>query len=344
MPRSDRHHRTALRTRAGALAACALLTAGCGAGGEGGERDAAPGAGRVEVVNCGQRVQVASPPGRVVLLKSAAVPALHALGVLGSAVARAGQYPAGYYDAAARAELDAVPLLTDRTDTAGHLRISRETVLAQRPDLVLGEVDGLDRAVLAASGVPLLEEPALCRTGEPASGFEEVYAQVELYGRVFDREERAREVADGLRARVEAVRERVAAARAAGAPRRTAAVLYPTVGGGVTYAYGAGSTAAPQLEAAGLVNAFADVADRVFEVTREELLARDPDVLVLLHGDGEPGPVLEAVTGLPGAGGLTAVREGEVLVQLFNFTEPATPLAVQGLERIAERFTTGTAP
>ncbi|WP_432488780.1 ABC transporter substrate-binding protein [Kineococcus sp. SYSU DK018] len=327
------------RTGTALAAACALLAAGCGTGPADGTADAtASSRPHLELVNCGQPVVLDAVPERVVLLKSAAVPYLHELGVMDRVVARAGQYPREYYDARTLSELDAVPLLTDRTDTSGHLQISREVVLAQRPDLVLGEVDNLDRSSLAASGIALLEEPALCETGAADPGFEDVYEQVELYGRVFGREERAAEVAAGLRERVEAVRERVATA---GAPVRTAAVLYPTVGGGVTYAYGAGSTATPQLEAAGLRNVFADVDQRVFEVTREELLARDPEVLVLLHGDGEPGPVLEAVTGLPGAEGMRAVREGNVLVQLFNFTEPATPLAVTGLERVADAFGPG---
>jgi iron complex transport system substrate-binding protein len=123
---------------------------------------------------------------------------------------------------------------------------------------------------------------------------------------------------------------------------RTAAVLYPTVGGGTTYAYGTRSMAHPQLEAAGFENVFADVDERVFEVTLEELLGRDPDVLVLLHSEGEPGPVEDAVTRLPGAGELTAVRNGDVMTQLFNFTEPPSPLAFEGLERIVERFGPGS--
>src|SRR3546814_7128795 len=48
-----------------------------------------------------------------------------------------------------------------------------------------------------------------------------------------------------------------------GAERRTAAVLYPTVGGGVTYAYGTRSMAHPLLEAAGLDNAFADTDEQI---------------------------------------------------------------------------------
>ncbi len=123
---------------------------------------------------------------------------------------------------------------------------------------------------------------------------------------------------------------------------RTAAVLYPTVGGGVTYAYGSTSMAHPQLEAAGLTNVFGDSTERVFEVTLEELLGRNPDVIIMLYGDGDPKAVETAVTGLPGAEKLTAVQNGDLLVQLFNFTEPASPLSVDGLEKIVERFRAGS--
>lgn len=59
------------------------------------------------------------------LLKSAAVPYLHALGVMDRVTARAGQYPSEYYDAGTLAELDRIPLLTDKTDTSGTCRSPR---------------------------------------------------------------------------------------------------------------------------------------------------------------------------------------------------------------------------
>jgi len=73
-------------------------------------------------------------------------------------------------------------------------------------------------------------------------------------------------------------------------------------------------------------------------VTLEELLGRNPDVLILLYGDGDPAQVEQAVTSLPGAEKLKAVRDRAVMTQLFNFTEPPSPLSVDGLEKIAERF------
>jgi iron complex transport system substrate-binding protein len=312
----------------------AVGLAGCGAEAE----DAAPasassGSYPVTVANCGAEVTFERAPERVVLLKSAAVPFLHELGVMDRVTARAGQYPADYYDDATLAELDGIPLLTDELDSSGHLQISKEVVIAEEPDLVLGQVDNLARDTLAAVGIPLLEEPALCEDWDGHPDFTDVTDQLTTYGEVFGREDQAAEAAAALEARLAEVETQV------GEPSgRTAAVLYPTVGGGVTYAYGSRSMADAQLEAAGFENAFGDVEERVFEVTLEELLGRDPDVLVLLHSEGDPAEVEAAVTDLAGADQLTAVANGDLMAQLFNFTEPPTPLTVDGLERIVERF------
>jgi len=294
----------------------------------------------VTVRNCGADVTFDRAPERLVLLKSSAVPFLHELGVMDRVTARAGAYPSEYYDDETLAELEDIPLLTDQMDSSGHLQISKEVVISQEPDLVLGQVDNLSRDTLGAVGIPLIEEPALCGTDEGEPGFDDVYDQLEVYGRVFGREAQAADAAADLRADLAATEAKVAAGN--GEAGRTAAVLYPTVGGGTTYAYGTGSMAHPQLEAAGLRNVFADVDERVFEVTLEELLGRDPDVLVLLHSDGAPEPVEAALTSLPGAEELTAVRNDDVLVQLFNFTEPPSPLVFEGLERIVDGLGEGS--
>lgn len=311
------------RLRTAAWVAGLALAAGC-AGGGGQASESA-----VSVENCGATVTFEQPPERLVLLKSASVTYLAELGVLDRVVARAGAYPQDYYDDSTWAALEQIPMLTDQLDTSGHLQISREEVLAQRPDLVLGEVDNLDRSTLQSSGVPLLEEPALCPGGVRDPSFDDITEQLTMYGQVFGEPEAAEQAADALRDRLSEISSRVPAERT-----KTAAVLYPTVGGGVTYAYGARSMAAPQLEAAGLQNVFGEVDERVFEVTREELIGRNPDVLVLLHSEGDPAAVEQAVASLSGAGQITAIRDGLIVTQLLNFTEPPTPLAVEGLDRI----------
>lgn len=312
------------------LAALILVASACG-GGEASTDSAVDDP--VTVDNCGTELNFASPPERVIMLESAPVSALSALDVLDSVVLRAGAYPEEYYDDATNQMIEDTTSLGDDLDESGHLEISQEVIIAEDPDLVMGLPDGITRESLASVDIPALVHPVYCPEGVEPTRFDDVYEQVETYGQIFDRTEEAEEVVTALRDRVEMVERQTA-----DAPERTAAVLFPTVGGGTTYAYGNHSMADPQLAAAGLTNAFGDVEERVFEVATETLVDLDPDVLVLLHVDGDPEQVRETIVDLPGADSLTAVSEDAIHVQLFNFTEPPTPVAVDGLERIAEEF------
>ena len=255
--------------------------------------------------------------------------------MLDSVVLRAGAFPKEYYDDETNAAIDAIPSLGEDIDINGHLQISQESVIAQQPDLVLGLPDGFTRESLAAVGINALIQPIYCPNYSGTTSFDTIYDQIETYGTIFDRPKEAAALIDSLKQRVAAVEKSVE-----GTPKRTAAVLFPTVGGGTGYAYGNKSMAHPQLEAAGFTNVFGDVDERVFEVTLEQLIDRDPAVLVLLYVDGDPEAVKDAIVNLPGADALTAVQNDDILVQLFNFTEPPTPLSVDGLERIARHFST----
>lgn len=309
----------------------ALTSCGLVQDGEDATTDAAEGY-PVTVENCGAEVTFDKAPENVVLLKSAAVPFLADLGVLDRVGARAGEYPRDYYDDQTWAQLEEIPALTGKTDASGHLQISKEVVIDKEPDLVLGEVDNLDRSTLDSVQIPLLEEPGLCDEGLDEPGFDDVTDQLEVYGTVFDRKAEAEQAITALEKRVTDLK-----ARAVG-EGRTAAVLYPTVGGGVTYAYGTRSMAHPILEAAGFEDVFADTDKRVFEVSIEVLLDRDPDVLILLHPGDDEAEITEAVTDLPGADSLTAVAKGDLMPLLFNYAEPPTPLSVDGLEKVIDRF------
>ncbi|MCT1602975.1 ABC transporter substrate-binding protein [Kocuria sp. p3-SID1433] len=292
----------------------------------------------VTVSSCGEDVVFEQEPQRLVLLKSASVPALHELGVLDRVEAKAGAYPLESYDETTREEVEAIPSLGGDVDSSGHLSVSQEAVMAQEPDVVMGQAENLDASALSSVGIPMLEEPALCPGGIEDPGFDDVYDQLRLYGKVFDREDEAEESIGGLEDRVAAVQEQVDGSASDQEEPLTAAVLYPTVGGGTTYAYGAHSMAAPQLEAAGLENVFADLDERVAEVTPEELAGRDPDVLIVLYSEGDPQTVEDSISDIPGTDGISAVVEDRILAMPMNMTEPATPQAVDGLERIVEEF------
>ncbi|MFD1834045.1 ABC transporter substrate-binding protein [Brachybacterium rhamnosum] len=285
--------------------------------------------------NCSSSVTLPAAPTRIVLLETAPVTVLNGLGVLDRVIAKAGVFPPASYPETIHGDLaqrvDAIPVLSDDIDGAGHLQINQESVIAQSPDLVLGLPDGVTREGLASAGAQVLVQTVYCGAA-PAASWDDLDAEIRLHAEVLDRKDAGEELIATLASRLDAVRE-TAAARRGG----TCAVLYPTVGGGPLYAYGAASMASPQLEAVGLENVFAGTAERVFEASTEALIDADPDHLVILYqGEGDGSDVIAEVTGTAALGSLRAVREGRVLAQLFNLTEPATPLVVDGAERLGD--------
>lgn len=289
----------------------------------------------VTVTNCDREVTFQEPPERILVLgRAELVSIISELDEMDRIVGRAGAYPPEYFDDATNAVIADIPSLSEDLDESGHLQISQEAILDLEPDLVLGRPDGVDVGSLEAAGIPLLEQPANCPGGIEEVSFDTIYSEVATYGDILGVPDRAEQVVADLQERI----AEVEAAAAEVGDGRVAAALYPTVGGGTTYAYGNRSFPHVLLQTAGFDNAFADTDERVFEVATEELLARDPDVLVLLHVDGEPGPVADAVIQLPGASGMTAVSEDQLLVQLFNFGEYPSPLVIDGLEQLVATF------
>lgn len=284
------------------------------------------------IENCGTEVTFDAPPERVMLLESAPVTILDGVGAFDRVISRAGQYPDEYYDDDLIAAVKDIPPLTDQLDASGHLEISQEEVIAQEPDLVLGLPDGLSRETLADAGINVLVQELYCPNSSEDATFDTLYAEVERYGEVFGHESQAADLQKSLEQRVQAVEEQELPDGV-----ETAAVLYPSQGSGPMYTYGTGSMAAPQLQALGLENVFGDNSERVFEIQTEALIDADPDVIVVLYQGDEKAEqeIFDAVATLPGAQDISAFQQDRVITQLFNFTEPASPLTIQGLELLS---------
>lgn len=307
----------------------ALSLAACGSGTSDASSEAASGQ-ATTIENCGNTYTFDHTPEHVALMKSAAVPTLDRLGVLDRVVAKAGSFPEGYYGKALQDRVAEIPTLSNKVDASGHVLISKEVVVAANPDIVIGETDTINRVSMASSNIPIVEEPAFCGSIEGDVSFDDVWSQISTYGTIFDHEIEADAYIAELQDRVAELESRAVE------EEKTVAILYPTIGGGVTYAYGTGSMSNPLVESAGLKNVFDDQTDRVFEVTAEELIDRNPDYIIVLHSDGEPGPVVDEVANLQGANALSALKEDKILPMLMNFAEPPTPLAVNGLEKVID--------
>jgi iron complex transport system substrate-binding protein len=313
-----------------------LLASACG-----GDDDRTTSAGPSErfpmtIENCGRQTTIDAPPERVLVIGDDGLPLLP-VNALDSVVAIAGDPPLDLYDQERRQRVAKIPTIGSQLPTGAPM-VSLEAVIAQSPDLVIGigmaARSGVTPDALAGLGIPVIELPSFCvdqgaTIDDP--GFDDVYAQVELYGRVFSAEDEAkREVAE-LRERVEAIRD-----SARGLSGRTAAALLLTPRGPAVFAFGDGSMFDAQMDALGLTNVFGDVSERAFEVSIERLLATNPEVVVVGYSSGQPEQIKQAFLDIPGIGGVKAVRNDAIVLVPFAYVDPPTPLSVEGLKMIAE--------
>lgn len=320
-----------------AVAVCllAVLLGGCGPGRDTGSGPAPHGF-PMTVTNCGVPVTLEKPPRRVVIVGNEEVPLLAGVGALDRVVGKAGLFPRGLFGRAADEALARVPTLGSGVNSEGTSQASLESVVAMRPDLVIGyETPTITRTGLSAAGIPMIVDPSFCTDGAHRAkhvSFRNVYDQAAFYGRLFGEQARAARDVARLKARVHAVRTGYAEGT------RTAAALYLGKSAGTVQAYGSQSMANAEIRAAGLRNAFGSVDDRVFAISTEQLIAKDPDVLILLSADPDVTTYRDQLLSVPGTSSLSAVREGNLLAEQFGYADPPTQLTVTGLENLARRF------
>lgn len=306
------------------LACATLVLSGCGNTQESTASIAGTGE-AITVENCGNTWTFPHAPERVAVLKNTVPLTLSNLGVLDRVTTRAGQFPADYYPASVNQQLKKIPSLTDRLDAGGHLQISRETMMQADADLVIGITDTVNPHTMQSLGKAVIEEPSLCGSPTQHPNWDAVFEHVNLYGKLFNVADRADSYNAQLRQRITQLESDAAG------EGRSVAVVFPSVGGGPLYAYGSESMATQVASSAGLQSVFFDTKKRVFEVSAEEMIASDPDVIVVLHSQGDGRAEVEELESMNGVGTMRAVRNNQVHPVLLNKFDPPTPLAVDGL-------------
>ncbi|KIH99113.1 ABC transporter substrate-binding protein [Streptomonospora alba] len=321
-----------------------FLLAGCGAPAP--ERPAGEDA--VTRTNCGIDVAVEEPPERVYAAYQPGIEVAHALGLsdrlVGTAFLDAEVLPA-YADE--QAEADYVPTLP-----------SREGLLETEPDFVISGFNGFfaenssdrsvgTRASLRELGVRSWILSPLCpsedgltdRAIDPASvTVDSVYRDLRDLGALFGAQDRAEQVIGDMRERIAAVEAQVE-----GAERPTVAIVAPDDDGGFRVAGGI-DFSTRVIEHAGGTNAFADLTGkRNIEVGVEEIVERDPDVILtstccdagMTEQDARSD--VEAITSNPALEGVTAVAQGDV--HPFLFADRAAGVrAAHSIELVASRI------
>ncbi|MGW4743064.1 ABC transporter substrate-binding protein [Nocardia xishanensis] len=271
------------------------------------------------ISSCGRDVTFTAAPKRVVTVGSVAGPLIAAAGAADRIVTRTFEtapFPGQYRDALKNTEI-----------TAPTGELAREEIINRTPDLVVSfEGAAVTPDDLARVDIPLLVSRGYCR--DAAGSYDDIFADIELYGRLFGTSAAANTEVTTLKQRVAAVADRHRADRTA----RPAAALIISRDGAKLSAYGSTSTVATQMRILGLDNVFDDVAKRNFDASTETLIQRDPEVIILLtQGTQTPESARTALRERPELAGLHAIRENRVIAVPFGYTGPG-PVAVEGLE------------
>jgi iron complex transport system substrate-binding protein len=201
--------------------------------------------------------------------------------------------------------------------------ISVEKIVALEPDLVLsaGKIhetvsEALERAEITVYAVD-------------AETFDQVYASIEAVGQITGHGEEATNLVAQMKERVAAVESVVAEIPDGERPT----VFWETWDDPLMTA-GPATFAGQMIEKGGGVNLFADVTERYPQISAEEVIRRDPEVIM---GPDSHGDALTAdrIANRPGWGTIKAVQDGRIYVINGDITSRAGPRIVDGLEMIA---------
>jgi iron complex transport system substrate-binding protein len=318
-----------------------VVAAGCGAPADPDDIPGDLGAGPVSINSCGREVVFDSPPERVLAVGSEAPSLLVAADAGAQLTHYAGSLEVPF-DAETMVALEDAERITEDSHD-----VSFEMIVNAGVDTVIGTdiTSGVDIDSLAArldeAGIQLVTVSGYCagiegRSTGGASGFELIYQDVETYGRLFGTEQVAAAAVQAMRDRVEAA-TRLVEERSG----ESAVPLYVAPGGPLG-SYGGLSLVSEQMTVLGLENVFGDVPKRYFEPSTEELVGSEPDLIFAMYlptGSSTletDEAVAEELRGRPELAGLAAVDDDAAVLPLnYYYTSPG-PLAVDGLELLAE--------
>ena len=212
------------------------------------------------------------PPSRAITLNQHATEIMLALGLQDRMVGTA--YIDDQILPKYRAAYDSIPVLADEYP-------SKEVILAQEPDFVYGgfsssfsdEVAGT-QVDLKRLGIGSYLTVAICEQ-ETADTLEDVYTDIRNVGRIFGVSDRAQALVSSLQGDVAEIKSKL---DASGTPLRV--FMYDS-GDDAPYSATCCSMFSNLIETVGGENIFDDVNGRWTTVSWEEVIQRDPEVIVL---------------------------------------------------------------
>ncbi len=259
----------------------------------------------------GRTLTFAAPPQRIVSFTPGHTETLYALGV-GNRVIVTDKFSDFPPENQPKAKLTTYP------------KPNLEELVSLKPDLLLVLTEGDEF-------LRQMDERAIPTLKLFPQTFEATLADIELMGRVVGASERARAITSDMRARAEAVRAKTKGASAV-------RVFYELDGSDPTKPFAAGPSGffGDLVPLAGGANVFGDLPRPSGQVSTEQVVSRDPEVIVLGDSDLPYAPQSpEMVRTRLGWSQVAAVKTGRVYALSHALLERPGPRLIDGLERLA---------
>jgi iron complex transport system substrate-binding protein len=214
------------------------------------------------------------------------------------------------------------PIAKNKEKIGSILEPDIEKIISLKPDIVIASKEGNRQetvAKLRSLGITVYV------TGNVDS-FSAIYADFIQLGDYLGYGDKARAVVDDSRKRISALRDKLKNVKPM--------TIFYEVGAQPLFTSGNKSFANDIIEAAGAKNIFGDLSSRFPQVSREEVVRRDPDVIILVA----MGNVnLKEKTQWENFKSLKAVKNGRVyFTDDTSFTDPTPKSAADASERLSE--------
>ncbi len=217
------------------------------------------------------------------------------------------------------------PEVEEKPVVGGYVDPNREKIMELNPDLVLAdsmhEQEVHDLQDLGMEVVVLAPE-----------NFEEIFEAMDIVGEITNRRQDYRELKEELEARLEAVSEKVKDTAESERVR-----VYYEVDPEHLIGAGKGSIVHEIVTAAGGSNIFGDIDNRYPQLSAEEVLERQPEV-VLFPDDHGTADIPEQMDNRPGWSNIPAVQEDRIHAVSGDMFSRAGPRVVEAVEIAAELF------
>jgi iron complex transport system substrate-binding protein len=260
----------------------------------------------------GKAIALPAKAKRIVSLSPAATEILYAAGA-GKAMVGATSFC--YYPAAAK-DLTRIGGYSART-------ISIETIVALRPDLVIGEWS------MHSQLAPMFEAAGLAFAGISLTSFDDIYTAMADFARAGGDEQLSARAVASMQARVENVRTKVASIPADKRP-----TVFWEVWNEPLMTAGPKTFISLVLSAAGARNIFSDISEDWPIISFEAIVARNPDWIMASETHGV-AVAPENLAKRPGWAGLSAVRNRKIALFDGDIVSRPGPRFVDAMESVA---------